>query len=107
MRIFKRDVYRKWRVANSAAAFRHRGGSSSSVSKSFRQPFRQTGCENLLLRPGNIVIQPTQLNGAFVHVINDISGLGIVITRLADRPHVYEVFLAGFDFELRVSPAAH
>ena len=71
------------------------------------EPGREAGIENFLLCGGDIVFQAAKLNSRFIDVVDDISGFGIIVARLADSADVDEIFLTGLDFEFRIRSAAN
>src|SRR5690348_2878322 len=105
-------AYRRWNFARRIIGHHFKGRARRltstfslppsklpSVGEPFGEAFRQTGGTDFLLSRGNVVIQPAQLDRALVHVVDNISGFGIVIAGLADSADVDEIFFAGLDFE--------
>src|SRR5262245_43108916 len=64
---------------------------SSPESETFCKPRRQARIEDFFLGRRNVIIQSTQLDCAFIHVINDVGCLRVVIARLTNRADVDEI----------------
>src|SRR5262245_56572565 len=54
-----------------------------SKRQAIRETIRQTHSADFRLGLGNVIIQPAQLDGPFVHVVNDVSGPRVAVARLA------------------------
>src|SRR5437764_2641004 len=74
----------------------------SSKCQSLRETRGKAGLEYLFLRSGNVVFQPAQFNRRLVHVIDDIRRFGVVVARLPNSTHIYEVLFARLDFEFGI-----
>jgi hypothetical protein len=60
---------------------------------------------DLPFRGRNIILNPAQFHTRFIHVVNDIRGFRVVVTRLPHGADIHEVLLAGFYFEFDIRPA--
>src|ERR1041385_6725332 len=79
---------------------------SLAEGKALGQARGKPGIEDFFLRGGDIVLEASQFDGAFVHVVNDVGSFGIIVARLADRADVYKILFAGLDFEFRIGASA-
>src|SRR5579859_1947469 len=97
MRIFKSESSAAQGAPDTASGVPADNTSPAALStegQAFGQTRGQARVENFFLGGRDVVIQPAQLDGAFVHVVDDVGGFGIVVARLADAPDVDEILAA-------------
>src|SRR5258708_8697152 len=66
----------------------------------------KTRFPDFLLGDGEVIRYAAQFDGSFVHIVNRVSRLGIVVTRLPDGADVYKVLFAGLHLKLCVGAAS-
>src|SRR5215204_2540614 len=83
-----------------------RGRASAAKSQPFGQSRGEAGIEDFFLGLGDVIIEPAQFDRGLVHVVNDVSGFGIIIAGLTDGADVDEIFFTGLNLELGVGATA-